>query len=171
MVSFDSPGTTASGAGASPRIACSTAWYIVSASPGSRSSGGTASSVSTAPVAGRVDHLDGPAFGDPQAPGRRDTPDAGAQDRQPGGRGAAGRPPRVDQQAEQRRVGEAEGDVRVPPGAQVGHGIERLVDGLPGDVGAEDVLGDDVEQGVLVREEPVDGRMAAGRPPARRRGS
>ena len=59
----------------------------------------------------------------------------------------------------ERRIGQAEADVQVPPGAQIVH---RVAGGGPDrllrEVGPEAVLGDRVEQAVLVAEQPVDRR-------------
>jgi hypothetical protein len=60
-------------------------------------------------------------------------------------------------QGEDRRIGQPEADVQIPPGAQV---RDRIGTGLPdlllGEVGRESVLGDGVDQAALVTEEPVD---------------
>jgi hypothetical protein len=49
--------------------------------------------------------------------------------------------------------------MRVPPGPEVRHRVAGVLDEcLFGDVGGEYVLGDGVEQRVLVLEESVDGR-------------
>jgi len=56
-------------------------------------------------------------------------------------------------------VGEPELNVQVPPGPEIRHGVGlHLQVRLRRDVGRHDVLGDGVDQAVLVAEQPVDRR-------------
>ncbi len=100
-----------------------------------------------------------------EAPGQRDPVHAQPQDALTRMRRGRVRPPaRVVQECEQRRVGEAEVKVGLPPGPQVVDRVD-VVPGrslrdrrLGGHVGRHHVLGHCIEQAVLVAEQPVDRR-------------
>lgn len=108
-----------------------------------------------------VNELDGELLGDPKPAGLRDAVDVALQDS--GGGKARGRrrrsvPALAPQQRLDLGVGQAEGKVLVPPGAQILDGIRP---GRPArfrrQVGLECVDGDCVEQALLIAEESVDG--------------
>ena len=144
---------------ASVRMVAHTDSHAVSASVSSRSARGLVDEGEHDSRAGRVDEVDRPSFGhaqpsrlgDPAYPGLQD-PDAGRGDG-PALRGAQ----RRVHEPEQLGVRQPEADVQLPPGVQA---LDRI--GIRGDgglarqVAREPVLGDGVEQAVLVAEEPVD---------------
>jgi hypothetical protein len=117
------------------------------------------------PGAGRLDELDRPAFGHPQAARLGDQvhprlqhPDTGR-----GGGPALRRAQGRVHEPEQFGVREAETDVELPAGAQALDGIGLRVEVLTRHVAREPVRDHGVEQSALVAEEPVDrGRLHAG---------
>lgn len=133
---------------------------------GSRRSTGRDSQVSTAPRAVAWMSMAARLLADPEAATGGEAADTAHQDLHAGLERGRCRPGGLAvHQRVQRGIGQPELDRKVPPRPQVLDEVLRVgVDVFGREEGREAVFGDRFEEPVLVAEQPVDGRMAAGPP-------
>ncbi|WP_261569499.1 hypothetical protein [Frankia gtarii] len=104
--------------------------------------------------------VDGALFTDPEPTRCRYSPHPAAEDLVSGSGARRAHPAsRIREEREYRRVGQRELDVRVPSRVEVRERVVAVLGaGSPGDARGEHVLGDGIEQAVLVAEDAVDRR-------------